>query len=152
MKFESVAPLYPLFLNKLKSTSGFSVLNSRRTKNIPAIKNIPNNDRMTGDNNPRSDACVTITLTLNNVITNKIKPITSNFEPLLSVSVSGSFFVSGVCLIKKNESIDKAIEIIKIHCHPIVEAINPPNNEHIPLPPHEPIDQKLNARCLSFPM
>ena len=67
---------------------------------------------MTGDNNPRSEACVTITLTLNNVITNKIKPIKSNFEPLLSVSVS-VHFCFGVCLIKKNESIDKAIEIIK---------------------------------------
>ena len=94
--------------------------------------------RIIGENSPLSDACVTTTLTLNNVITNKISPITSNFltsEPVVSA------FVSGVCLIKKNATNDSAIEIINIQCHPIVDATQPPNKEQIPLPPHDPIDQ-----------
>jgi DHA2 family multidrug resistance protein-like MFS transporter len=43
-----------------------------------------------------SAACVTITLTLNSVITNSIKPVTSNF--VLVSSTLGSTLVSGVVL------------------------------------------------------
>ena len=34
----------------------------------------------------------------------------------------------------------------KIQRQPMVEAMKPPNSEHKPLPPQEPMDQKLTAR------
>ena len=40
---------------------------------------------------------------------------------------------------------------MKIQRQPTEDAINPPNSELSPEPPQEPIDQKLRARCRSFP-
>jgi hypothetical protein len=39
----------------------------------------------------------------------------------------------------------------KIHRHPMVEATKPPKNGLNPEPPHDPIDQKLRARCRASP-
>jgi hypothetical protein len=39
----------------------------------------------------------------------------------------------------------------KIHRHPMVEATKPPKSGLNPEPPHDPIDQKLRARCRASP-
>lgn len=50
-----------------------------------------------------------------------------------------SMMLSGVPLISKKLTIATAIDIQKIHRHPIVDATRPPNNAHTPEPPHEPV-------------
>ena len=58
----------------------------------------------------------------------------------------GSALLSGVPRIRRKLNTATAIDIQKIHRHPMVEATKPPKSELRPEPPHEPIDQKLSAR------
>jgi hypothetical protein len=75
------------------------------------------------------------------VTMNAIKPGQSNdFR-----AVDGAL-LSGVPRSSKKLTIATAIDIQKIHRHPIVEATKPPNSGLNPDPPHDPIDQKLSAR------
>src|SRR6185436_169533 len=57
---------------------------------------------------------------------------------------------SGVPLSRKALPVATAIDIQKIHRHPREDAIRPPKSAQSPEPPHEPMDQKLTARCRSL--
>ena len=59
--------------------------------------------------------------------------------------LSGRFFTNS------NATKDKSIESTKMDCHDINVAIAPAKNDDRPVPPNAPIDQKLNAFCLSSP-
>ena len=57
----------------------------------------------------------------------------------------------GVPRSRRRLAIATTIDIQKIQRQPMVEATKPPKSERRPDPPHEPIDQKLSARCRSLP-
>ena len=59
--------------------------------------------------------------------------------------------LSGVPRSKNSASRATAIEKTKIQRQPSPVAIAPPTKEQRPLPPHEPMTQKLTARCRARP-
>ncbi len=60
--------------------------------------------------------------------------------------------LSGVPRSKNSASRATAIEKTKIQRQPRPVAIAPPTKEQRPLPPHEPMTQKLTARCRARPL
>ncbi|MNJ69212.1 hypothetical protein D3C77_655370 [compost metagenome] len=72
----------------------------------------------------------------NMVIMKTNSPLISNLELPVCFAL-----LSGVSLINHNARKAKIMEKMKIHFHPIYVAIAPPNNEHTPEPPQEPMDQ-----------
>src|SRR6478672_2033810 len=78
-------------------------------------------------------------------ITKAVKPAQSN-----DVWSASGMRLSGVPFIRTKLSAATAMDIQKIQRHPREDATSPPKSEQTPDPPHEPIDQKLNARCRSF--
>ena len=59
--------------------------------------------------------------------------------------------LSGKCFNSISATRDNIIDKIKIDCHEINVAIAPAKKDDKPVPPNAPIDQKLNAFCLSSP-
>ena len=59
--------------------------------------------------------------------------------------------LSGVPRSKNSAASATAMEKTKIQRQPRPVAIAPPTNEHRPLPPHEPMTQKLTARWRALP-
>lgn len=144
-KLANVALLYNLFLKSEKSISGCITLCST-IKNIinDSTKTIPS-DTISSENKPNCAVCVIIIFKLSNMTTNKTRPKLSNR------SLVGLIFLdSGVPLISIIDIKETIIEKINIHCQPIKVAITPPKIEAKPEPFHEPIDQKLRARCRSL--
>ena len=94
-----------------------------------------------GENKPSLDVCVIITLILNIQIIKIIKPTISNFFFSPFSVITGSAFVSGVCLIKYIDNNVNTIETMKMVLQPKCVDIKPPKSVQIPLPPHDPIDQ-----------
>ena len=92
---------------------------------------------------PSLEPCVIIIFKLTIEIINTINPAKSNFL----VEDEAITFVSGVPFIKNIENSEKTMENTKIQRQPIEEAIAPPTKEQSPVPPQEPIAQKLSALC-----
>ena len=97
---------------------------------------------------PSLEPCVIIIFKLTIEIINTINPAKSNFL----VEDEVITFVSGVPFIKNIErNSAKTMENTKIQRQPIEEAIAPPTKEQSPVPPQEPIPQKLTLFAAVHP-
>src|ERR1041385_6781047 len=145
-KFDSVAPVYVLLLNSLRSTKP-SGLRDSTLKNTTAAKTKTTARVITtGFNHPRAAPCpmtmFTATIeTMKEVMPYQSKRRFSRDATLLSGAPRSNTKLMTVT----------TIDIQKIQRHPRDEATRPPKSAETPEPPHAPMAQKLTARCRSPP-
>src|ERR1051325_6251333 len=140
-KLESVAPAYVLLLNNLRSTNP-SVLPDSIQKNAAAARTKTTASVITkGFNHPKAVPCPMTMFTATMAMMNAMKPYQSKRR--LSSDVA---LLSGAPRSNRKLMTETTIVIQKIQRHPKEEATRPPKRAETPEPPHDPIDQKLNAR------
>src|SRR5689334_7583952 len=136
-KFESVAPVYVLLLNSLRSTKP-SGLRDSTLKNTTAVRTKTTARVITtGLVHPRAEPCPMTMFTASIATMNDVKPYQSKLRFPGDVTL-----LSGAPRSNRKLITATRIDIQKIQRHPREDATSPPNRAERPEPPHEPIDQK----------
>src|SRR5690349_9949002 len=145
-KFESVAPVYVLLLNSLRSTKPSALLDSTLKNTTAASAKTTASVITSGLVHPRAAPCPITMFTASIAMMNDIKPNQSKL-----CFRDDATLLSGAPRSNTKLTTATRIDIQKIQRHPREDAMSPPNRAESPEPPHEPMDQKLIARWRCLP-
>src|ERR1051325_4601075 len=135
-KLESVAPVYVLFLNRVRSTKPLALPDSTLKKTNAAMTNTTASAIIVGFSQPSAAPCPMTMFTATMAMIKAAKPNQSK-----RLSCEDSTLLSGVPLISRKLRIAIGMEIQNIQRHRSEEATRPPKSAETPEPPQEPIDQ-----------
>src|ERR1051325_11007099 len=133
-KLESVAPVYVLLLNSLRSTKPSGLRDSTLKNTAAASTKTRASVMTTGFNHPRAEPCPMTMFTATIAMMKDVKPNQSKRRFSGEVTL-----LSGAPRNNRKLTTETMIDIQKIQRHPRDEATRPPKRAETPEPPHEQI-------------